>query len=304
MEIIPSRLDVCDHVISQLEPDSAYVLGPRSALGKLVELYRRSAADVNKVVIDSSSPFSEGVRDGLLDLLKRGGKTEKESKYLSFYTFCYHISRHRYIPTSSILELLPTLSLDVSVRQDLAIVLTSAQPGTIKRISAHGYAAMTDDGSIVFVNKHHGYTAFTLKSVLKMSLFALAWASGPGMLPKRLRYKYLEPRHHYAKTIISELIELSKQPRLSSYAFYAKALIPTVVEHAVTLFGYIATNYEVVESDAQSTGEGEEVCMICLTSLATTEPSVILPCGHVFHTCCRHASISSGISYCAICRAC
>jgi hypothetical protein len=270
---------------------------PKAALKKVIKLWKESEQEVVDAL---QTPFSETTKHAFLKLLHNDGKAHKDSKYRTFDAFAFHVSKHRYIPSKNLHSLVPKLEATVAEIQEITLSISSLHVGTLKKISPHGYVGITDDERTIFVCKYgDNIRAYTLTSVLRTAMYILLWACD--LLPLEIRYKSMEPDHHFSKSIANKLAKDVKDADCKTYAFYAKHLIPLTVENMPALSGFIMTNF--IESEtSSSTGSNDERCVICLCSLRHGH-SRMLDCGHMFHCeCLAQFLLIDGKKECLICK--
>jgi hypothetical protein len=235
-------------------------------------------------------------------------ESTRASIYKSFSQFAYHLSRCRYVPTSDLMTLLPGGELAHTTRQEIALTFPSLNPGTIRRISPRGYAALTDadgsstGGSVVFIQSGATLRAFKEEMILRLAIHALCWASGDRAMPANLAYKAARPPAGDIPRRVADNIARGAADR-KSCAFYAKILLPEVGDHAAELYGIICGATQDIGSETGTEGETENVsiCGICRNSMMRGS-TTMLECGHVYHGPCIAECIRVCGNRCPECR--
>jgi len=301
MDEVGTTLGVCNHILAITNPSESFKHGPRGSLGKVLQIYKEKPQSVIDALNAENSPFSQNLAFNLLSILEKNGKSDRKNRYDSYFNFAYYVSRHRYIPTKSLYELLPSCNINTLERQEIALSATELNPGSIKKIGIGAYVALSDNNDIVFIHKHNGsIKIYTLNTVLRVAMFVLGWITF--IKVTIVRTKPLDPLKDYAYTFARNLIS-----KIVDYSFYSLILIPAIVSEITTLIGYIQTNYSNSNNCDDDSDESER-CAVCLEGLHTDETEV-LRCGHIFHKNCLVRSENTTLSAiesqrrCFICRA-
>lgn len=300
---LPS-LGHCDHILHAIDSPHVFRKGPRSSLAEIKQTYASNPDIVLRAVNNTMNPFDQEHRRQILDRLSENREGRVKRRYASFEGFCFHVSRHRYVPTNDLIVLLRGTDVPHADRQELALTILEINASTLRKISRSCYIAQLSGGGIVFINRTSAVHAHKITTILRIAFYVLCWASSFNEMPTNLRYKALTPPPiEFARELSRRLaLEARAIPRLQAYSFYARNLIPAVAESVMQLYMIISSTYGRPSSESSS---DEHSCLICMGTTLSNELTVNLACGHSFHQNCisdlrRH---NGSASVCPICRA-
>jgi hypothetical protein len=285
----------CDYLLASVKDLRAFKVGPRESIGAVREISREDPAKIENALRSSACPFKGSAGEGIRSALEGSARSRI---YTSFVLFAYHASRCRYVPTSSIMALLPIRELMHGIRQEIALTFPDINAGSIQRISPRGYAALTDNGTLVFIQRGTVFRAFKEEMILRLGLHALCWASSDRSMPQHLRYKAISVPPGEIPRKLAENIARGAAEH-ASFVFYAKVLLPEIIENAADLCGIICS----VPRDSGTSSEVDErqMCGICRDSMLEGMTRM-LECGHVYHEQCITESIRECGNRCPECR--
>ena len=297
-------MEICNFVLSRLDSEDAFKLGPTKALVALSEIFQRDPKIILKCFEGSGCPFTQNIIDNFKSTLQRNGRRPKGAKYDSFSHFANHVSARKYVPTNCLYDLLPKLTLNFAERREISLTIPSLQPLSIKKIAQFGFVGKEDNMRMVFINQAHGiFRPTRLESILRICIFVIAWINSlasPEELGCLRYFKKLEPKGQYAIQFTRNLIPAIIN---QSFSFYAKTLIPAVTNDFVTLSGYIGTNY-TQQDETETNDSAAEHCPICRNALENNGVAELV-CGHLYHSDCLdlyEESVEDYTRSCSVCR--